>query len=95
MIDEGNATYLYTLQGSRIEHRKWWFRNHFFYLDGKYNTGDFLSDFITMRLYTPSMWEGIEPDAGFPVELFKDGYVRVKYGSYLFGQRAQRPGNPS
>jgi hypothetical protein len=88
IIESGNASYLYALQGSRLEHRKWWLRNRFYYMDGKYNTGDFASDFITMRLYTPSSWQGVEPDPDFDLTLFKDGYVRVKFGSYVIGQRA-------
>jgi hypothetical protein len=88
VIDDGNATYLYALQGARLEHRIWWLQNRFFYLDGKYITADFLSDFVAMRLYTPAEWTGVEPDADFRLDLFKDGYVSVKYGSYLISERA-------
>jgi hypothetical protein len=89
LVDENNASYLYALQGSRLEHRKWWLKNRFFYIDSKYNTGDFLNDFISMRLYTPTSWGGVVPDADFALTLFKDSYVRVRYGSYLIGQRAK------
>jgi hypothetical protein len=94
IVESGNASYLYALQGSRLEHRKWWLKNRFYYLDGKYNTGEFVSDFITMRLYTPALpsppegGDVVEPNADFDLTLFKDGYVRVKYGSYVLGQRA-------
>lgn len=89
LVDEDNASYLYALQGSRLEHRKWWLKNRFFYIDSKYNTGDFLNDFISMRLYTPTIWEGVPPNADFALTLFKDSYVRVRYGSYVIGQRAK------
>ncbi|HCC51131.1 MAG TPA: hypothetical protein DEQ30_03005 [Porphyromonadaceae bacterium] len=89
LVDEDNASYLYALQGSRLEHRKWWLKNRFFYIDSKYNTGDFLNDFISMRLYTPTIWEGVLPNADFALTLFKDSYVRVRYGSYVIGQRAK------
>lgn len=88
IVDEGNASYLYALQGSRMEHRKWWLSNRFFYMDSKYHTGEFLNDFVSMRLYTPTSWTGVAPYADFMLTLFKDAYVRVKYGSYLLGQRA-------
>jgi hypothetical protein len=58
LIESGNGTYLYALQGSRTDHRIWWLSNRFFYMDSKYNAGDFLNDFVTMRLYTPSQWQG-------------------------------------
>ncbi|MDR2146066.1 MAG: CotH kinase family protein [Tannerella sp.] len=87
LIEDGNGSYLYALQGSRLEHRKWWLSNRFMYMDSRYNAADFLNDYITMRIYTPATWQGVEPDADFSLTLFKDSYVRVKYGSYVFAQR--------
>jgi hypothetical protein len=89
LIESGQATYLYALQGSRTGHRIWWLKNRFFYMDSKYNASDFLNDFITMRIYTPATWQGVEPDADFDLTLYKDSYVRVKYGSYVLEQRAR------
>jgi len=80
---EKKPDYLYAMQGSREEHRKWWLSNRFFYLDSKYNAGDFLTDYITMRTYTPENPIGIQPNADFFLTLYKDSYVRVKYGSYI------------
>ena len=67
LINDGNGSYLYAAQGSRKEHRKWWLYNRFRYMDSKYNTGDFKSDYITMRLYTPSGSLAVEPNADFTV----------------------------
>jgi hypothetical protein len=89
LIETGQGTYLYALQGARTDHRIWWLRNRFFYMDSKYNAADFLNDFITMRIYTPSTWQGIAPNADFDLTLYKDSYVRVKYGSYVLEQRAK------
>jgi hypothetical protein len=89
LIETGQGTYLYALQGSRADHRIWWLRNRFSYMDSKYNAADFLNDFITMRIYTPATWQGVTPDADFDLTLYKDSYVRVKYGSYILEQRAK------
>lgn len=62
LIEDGNGSYLYACQGSRAEHRKWWLYNRFLYMDSKYNAGDFLIDYATMRLYTPQSYAGVEPD---------------------------------
>lgn len=88
LIEEGNASYLYAAQGSRKEHRTWWLFNRFHYMDSKYTAGDFLSDYATMRLYTPSNYAGVVPDADFRMIPFANQYVRVKYGSYMVGRRS-------
>ncbi|MCD8134624.1 MAG: CotH kinase family protein [Parabacteroides gordonii] len=90
LIQDGNGSYLYACQGSRAEHRKWWLYNRFLYMDSKYTAGDFLSDFATMRLYTPQNWAGVEPNADFTIAPFADQYVMVKYGSYMVGQRGKK-----
>ncbi len=89
LIDNKNASYLYALQGSRTEHRKWWLRNRLLYIDSKYNAGDFLNDYVTMRIYTPAQWQGVEPNADFDLTLYKDSYLNVKYGSYILSRRAK------
>ena len=59
-------------------------------MDSKYNAGDFLIDYATMRLYTPQSYAGVEPDANFTIVPFADQYVRVKFGSYIVGKRCQK-----
>lgn len=49
--------YLERAQGSREEHRKWWLSNRFNYMDSKYNAGDYISDYITMRINVPTVVE--------------------------------------
>ena len=90
LINEGNGSYLYAAQGSREEHRKWWTYNRFLYMDSKYTAGDFLSDFATLRLYTPANWGGVAPSANFTMVPFANSYVRIKYGSYIVGQRCEK-----
>lgn len=90
LVEDGNGSYLYAAQGSRAEHRKWWAYNRFLYMDSKYNAGDFLTDFATMRLYTPQDFAGVTPNADFTLIPYADQYVRVKYGSYVLGQRGNK-----
>lgn len=90
LIEEGNGSYLYAAQGSRIENRKWWTYNRFLYIDSKYTAGSFLSDFATLRLYTPREWTGVSPSANMAIIPYADQYTRVKYGSYMVGQRTYK-----
>lgn len=81
LIDDGTASYLPMLQGSKAEQRKWWLYNRFRYLDSKYNAGDALSDIIQIRGYAK---------ADVTVTPYADIYPAVKYGSYLMTARGQR-----
>ncbi len=88
LVDDGIATYLYTAQGSRLDHIKWWLYNRFNYMDSKYTASDFKSNYLTMRLYTPSSWQDVEPDASITVTPYADQYTHIKYGSYDVYQRS-------
>ncbi|RGN33876.1 CotH kinase family protein [Bacteroides oleiciplenus] len=90
LLNEGNGSYLYALQGSRSQHRKWWLYNRFRYIDSKYVAGDFKNDYVTMRLYTPTTWQGVKPNADFTITPAGDVYVAVKYGSYMISRRGHK-----
>lgn len=90
LLNEGNGSYLYALQGSRSQHRKWWLYNRFRYIDSKYVAGDFKNDYVTMRLYTPNVWQGVKPNADFTITPAGDVYVAVKYGSYMISRRGHK-----
>lgn len=81
LVEDNTAAYLSMLQGSKAEQRKWWLYNRFRYMDSKYNAGDSLSDFITLRGYAK---------ANVTVEPYADIYASIKYGSYLVQTRALR-----
>ena len=81
LVEDNTASYLAMLQGSKEEQRKWWLYNRFRYLDAKYNAGDALKDFITLRGYEKS---------DITVEPYADIYASIKYGSYLVQERALR-----
>ena len=90
LLDEGNGSYLYAAQGSRKMHRRWWLYNRLKYMDSKYIAGDYKNDFATLRLYTPSEWEGVEPNADMTITSYAGQYVNVQYGSYTVGTRSQK-----
>lgn len=81
LIEDGAGIYLPMLQGSKSEQRKWWLYNRYRYIDSKYNAGDALKDFITLRGYAKS---------DVSVEPYADIYASIKYGSYLVQTRALR-----
>ena len=81
LIEKGTAIYLPMLQGSKAEQRKWWLYHRFRYIDSKYNAGDSLNDFITLRGYAK---------ADIKVVPYADIYPSVKYGSYLVQKRGSR-----
>ena len=81
LIDDNDGSYLEMLLGSKAEQRKWWLYNRFRYIDSKYNAGDALTDYITIRGYAKS---------NVTVIPYADIYATVKYGSYLVQQRAER-----
>lgn len=81
LIEKGTSVYLPMLQGSKKGQRNWWMYYRFRYLDSKYNAGDSLKDFITLRGYAK---------ANFDVELYASIYLTVKFGSYLLQQRGIR-----
>lgn len=89
LVDDGIATYLYTAQGSRLDHIKWWLYNRFNYMDSKYTASDFKSNYMTLRLYTPATWSEVEPNAEMKITPYADQYIRVKYGSYDVYTRAK------
>lgn len=81
LVEDNTAAYLSMLQGSKEQQRKWWLYNRFRYLDSKYNAGDALSDFVTLRGYAK---------ANISIEPYADIYASVKFGSYLVQSRALR-----
>ncbi len=81
LFESNTASYLGMLQGSKAEQRKWWLYNRFRYMDAKYNAGDALADFITVRGYAKN---------DLTVTPYADIYAAIKYGSYLQRKRALR-----
>jgi hypothetical protein len=84
----GLGNYLFCDQGERIEYIKYMLLNRFRYVDGKYEAGDYMDNYITVRLYTP---EGenlpVPADFDFDISSYMSGYFKVKYGSKMVSVR--------
>ena len=85
-----NSSYLYECQGSREEHRKWWLNNRFTYMDSRYFAVAYAEDYATLRLYTPSIWEGVTPSSTFKLTPYADMYLRVMFGQIVSTVRAEK-----
>lgn len=79
LVDGEN--YLSMLQGSKESQRDWWLFNGFKYRDSKYQAGDALSNFITLRCYALG---------DVTVTPYSHIWATVKYGSYTVTQRGKR-----
>ena len=82
LINDNISTYLYIAQGSREHHMKYWLDSRFKYMDSKFQGFEYMDNYATFRLYTPTNWSGVRPNPDFDITLFNDQYVGVKYGSY-------------
>lgn len=84
LITEGNGVYLAMCQGSKEQQREWWLSNRFKYMDSKYNAGEALSKYITVRGYAKD---------DITVTPYAHIYAAAKFGSYLVQERAIRGGD--
>ena len=80
-IDNGD-NYLKMLLGDKKSQRDWWLFNGFKYRDSKYNAGDALTNFITLRTYAVG---------DITITPYSHICPRVQYGSvYVGGERVKR-----
>ena len=89
LINDNISTYLYIAQGSREHHMKYWLDSRFKYMDSKFRGFEYMDNYATFRLYTPTNWSGVRPNPDFDISLFDDQYIGVKYGSYEQFTRAK------
>ena len=89
LINDNISTYLYIAQGSREHHMKYWLDSRFKYMDSKFRGFEYMDNYATFRLYTPTNWSGVRPNPDFDITLFNDQYIGVKYGSYEQFRRAK------
>lgn len=81
---EGKGNYLSSLQGNRISHLKYWLFNRIRYVDGKYGAGDYMSNYITLRLYTPNGEDlVVQPNFDFDIASYMSGYIKASYGGKI------------
>ena len=97
LVEDGNGTYLYIAQGTRMDYFRWWTSNRFNYLNSKYFTSDYKTDFMTLRMYTPKDDDGnvrsdlvVQPNYDFTVKTYASEYVNITFGSITNGVRASK-----
>ena len=76
---DNDATNLYQVRGNGEEHLKYFVSNRLKYLDSKWYASDYAENYVTLRIYTPSEWEGVEPNADITITPFSNVYAGVRY----------------
>ena len=76
-----HPNYVYIYQGDRFYHRRYWFPNRYNYVCSKNMAGSYVTDYITMRLNTPTGELAVPAESDFTVTTYADQYTRIKYGS--------------
>lgn len=76
---KNDASNLYQVRGTGEEHFKYFIENRLMYCDSKWYASDYADDYIALRIYTPTEWAGIEPNADITVTPFSNMYAGVRY----------------
>lgn len=80
MLRERNdATNLSQVRGTGEEHFRYIIENRLNYCDSKWYASDYANDYISLRIYTPTEWTGVQPDPTITVIPFSDMYAGVRY----------------
>lgn len=88
--EENDSAYLYQVRGSGEPHFRYFVKERLAFCDGRWNCGDYPSDFVSLRIYTPLEYADVEPNANITITPYTDGYFGVKYkaNGTLIQQRA-------
>ena len=76
---DNDATNLPQVRGSGEEHFRYFVENRLNYCDSKWYASDYANDYISLRIYTPTTWAGVEPNPAITVTPFSDMYAGVRY----------------
>ena len=87
---DNDATNLPQVRGSGEEHFRYFVENRLNYCDSKWYASDYANDYISLRIYTPNTWSGVEPNPTITVTPFSDMYAGVRYkaNGTLYQERA-------
>ncbi len=86
--DDDDGTYLYQVRGTGEEHLRYFTKARLNYLDSKWCCGDYPSDYVSLRIYTP-MDENNNPLTNLPVAAnpdititpYENTYAGVQFGA--------------
>ena len=76
---DNDASNLPQVRGSGEEHFRYFVENRLNYCDSKWYASDYANDYISLRIYTPTTWSGVEPNPTITVTPFSDMYAGVRY----------------
>lgn len=76
---DGDATNLYQIRGDGESHLEYFVSNRLKYFDSKWQASDYMNNYVVLRIYTPSEYAGIKPNANITVTPFSNMYTGVKY----------------
>ena len=87
---DNDATNLPQVRGSGEEHFRYFVENRLNYCDSKWYASDYANDYISLRIYTPTTWAGVQPNPAITVTPFSDMYAGVRYkaNGTLYQERA-------
>lgn len=76
---DGDSTYLYQVRGNGEAHLKYFIQNRLKYLDSKWYASDYAENYVSLRIYTPETWAGVEPNSNITITPFSNMYAGVRY----------------
>lgn len=76
------ASQLYQVRGSGKQHLSYFLRNRFNYCDSKWQTGEYLTSAVQLRLYSPREDVVVAADHSITVTPYSDLYAGVAYGGH-------------
>ncbi|MBQ8558560.1 MAG: hypothetical protein IJ439_01035 [Tyzzerella sp.] len=76
---DGDASNLQQVKGNGEDEHEFYFDNRLMYCDSKWYAGDFVDDYISLRIYTPDEWAGVEPNADLTLTSAYTMYQSVRY----------------
>lgn len=76
---DNDASNLYQIRGNGEEHLKYFISNRLKYLDSKWYASDYAENYVTLRIYTPSEYHGVTPNANITITPFSNMYAGVRY----------------
>ena len=100
-VNPGVISYLYAAQGKRSNHRAWWLKNRFNYLDGKFKPYGYIKDqpsevdTFSFRMYSAPKQQSdnytqecvmaVPPVHSFNLTALNNSYLSMKIGSSIYG----------
>lgn len=79
LISDDDETNIYQIRGTGEAHLDYFGPNRIKYYDSKWLASSFMNNYVVLRIYTPSEYSGIKPNANITVTPFSHMYAAVKY----------------